>query len=163
MKTVARYRCQGDAFTLVEVAIALGVAGFCLVSIFGLLTVGLSSSQAATEQTVAQDILSTVVSELRATGAQTATSQHLDLAIPPNPVRDSQTSNLYFTSAGAFSFATDPRARYLVTITFLPTDASSGAGEKTATFASIKVSWPAAAGEAHAAGSVTVFEALDRN
>ncbi len=159
MKTRTSPHASLAAFTLVELALALGLASFCLVSVFGLLSVGFTTSQAASAQTSAQGLVSTIVSELRATAAQASTSQHLGLSIPPNPVTAPQVASLYFTGSGVLSSAADPQARYLATVTFLP----NGAGEKAATLAQIKVSWPAAAKVENAAGKVSVFEALDRN
>lgn len=46
-----RGRASLAAFSLVEVTLALGVTGFCLIAILGLIPVGISSNQAASEQT----------------------------------------------------------------------------------------------------------------
>lgn len=67
------------AFTLVEVSLALGVASFCLLSIVGLLPVGLTSNQASIEQTMAVNISSAIVSDLR-------TAQPMGAKLEP-PVR----------------------------------------------------------------------------
>lgn len=53
------------AFTLVEVTLALGIAVFCLVVVFGLLTVGLNTSAISVEQTNAVNLLSVVANDLR--------------------------------------------------------------------------------------------------
>lgn len=54
------------AFSLVEVTLALGVAAFCLIAVFGLVPVGVQTNRHATSQTVATNILSSVVSDIRA-------------------------------------------------------------------------------------------------
>src|SRR5436309_7561378 len=54
------------AFSLVEVTLALGVAAFCLIAVFGLVPVGVQTNRNATSQTVATNILSSVVSDIRA-------------------------------------------------------------------------------------------------
>jgi Tfp pilus assembly protein PilV len=54
------------AFSLVEVTIALAVVVFCLVTILGLLAVGINSTQASTVQTSATNILTAVASDLEA-------------------------------------------------------------------------------------------------
>src|SRR5436189_2271292 len=54
------------AFSLVEVTLALGVAAFCLIAVFGLVPVGVQTNRNATSQTAATNILSSVVSDLRA-------------------------------------------------------------------------------------------------
>ena len=54
------------AFSLVEVTLALGIAAFCLIAVFGLVPVGVQTNRNATSQTAATNILSSVVSDLRA-------------------------------------------------------------------------------------------------
>jgi hypothetical protein len=53
------------AFSLVEVTLALGVAGFCLIAVFGLLPVGAQINQRAISQTAATAILSDVIVAIR--------------------------------------------------------------------------------------------------
>ena len=50
-----------NAFSLVEVTLALGIAAFCLLAIFGLLPVGIKSQQNAIGQTVAAGIATGIV------------------------------------------------------------------------------------------------------
>jgi uncharacterized protein (TIGR02598 family) len=54
------------AFSLVEVTLALGIAGFCLIAVLGLVPVGVQTNRNATSQTAATNILSNVVSDIRA-------------------------------------------------------------------------------------------------
>ena len=54
------------AFSLVEVTLALGIAAFCLIAVFGLVPVGVQTNRNATSQTTATNILSSVVSDIRA-------------------------------------------------------------------------------------------------
>ena len=53
-------------FSLIEVTLALGVAAFCLIAVFGLVPVGVQTNRNATSQTTATNILSSVVSDIRA-------------------------------------------------------------------------------------------------
>ena len=63
------------AFSLVEVTVAIGIAAFCLIAVFGLMPVGVQTNRNATSQTAATNILSSVMSDLRASPpAQNATS-----------------------------------------------------------------------------------------
>ena len=55
------------AFSLVEVTLALGVAAFCLIAIFGLMPVGVQTTRNATSQTTSTNIVAAVVADLRAT------------------------------------------------------------------------------------------------
>ncbi len=70
------------AFTLIEVSLALGVAGFCLTTILGLISVGLNSNQASSEQTVSSDIAKAVMADLRATPAGAQTSPRFGFTVP---------------------------------------------------------------------------------
>jgi Tfp pilus assembly protein PilV len=67
MKTYRITQRSTVAFSLVEVTIALGVAGFCLIAILGLLPAGLNTNQNSVRQTTANGILSSIVADLRAT------------------------------------------------------------------------------------------------
>ena len=54
------------AFSLVELTLAIGIAAFCLIAVFGLIPVGVQTNRNATSQTAATNILSSVVSDIRA-------------------------------------------------------------------------------------------------
>jgi len=150
------------AFTLIEVTLALGVASFSLIAIFGLLPVGLMSNQATIEQTAAGSILSAVSADLRATPPSTSgtTSAEFSIPIPAHPVTSSSTT-LYFTSNGQSSNSPtgNPNTTHRLMVSFLP----NGSGTNGATLVDLRVTWPAAAAPANAAGSVQTFVALNRN
>ena len=141
------------SFSLVELTLAIGVAAFCLIAVFGLLPVGVQTNQAAISQTAAASILSAVVVDLRATPGASDTSAQFGI----NFASSSQT--LYFGEDGRSISAADG-PRYRLTITFPP----NPAGIHTARFATLKISWPAAADPAvtQPAGSVETFAAFDR-
>ncbi len=159
-----RPRPASTAFSLVEVTLALGVAAFCLIAIYGLLPIGVSSSQASMEQTVANGLVAAVASDLRATPRQTvpnspqAVTTQFNLPIPSNgPTASTTTRTLYFTADGQPETALQPDSHYLLTLTF------SAATGRAATLADVKVSWPAPATLANASGFVETFVAMDRN
>lgn len=146
-------------FSLVEVTLALGVAAVSLLVIFSLLPIGLQTNQRSAEQTACVDILSAVAADIRATPRGAASSAQFNIAIPPNPVTGpTSIAPIYFDSTGRV-VSSDITARYRVTITFL----NNGAGARTATFADLKATWPAAATMAAAQGSAEMFAAFDRN
>ncbi len=153
----------GSGFSLVEVTLALGVAAISLLAIFGLLPVGLQTNRNAIEQTTAVNLLSAVIADLRATSPTTprgeaAISSQFRINIPPNPVTAPTTVTLYFTGEGQSSTSLIPESRYRLTVIFLP----NGPGSRSATFAGLKMTWPAA----HLTvpeGSAQLFTALDRN
>jgi len=150
---------KATAFSLVEVSLALGVAAVSLLVIFSLLPIGLQTNQRSLEQTASVDILSSVVADLRATAHRVSASTQFAISIPANPVTSSTNHPpLFFNATGGLVSSADD-ARYRLTITFL----NNGGAAKTATFANLKVSWPASATVANAQGSAEVFAAFDRN
>jgi len=156
------------AFSLVEVILALGIATFCLVGLFGLLPLGLNTSQSAIGETNASGILSAIAADLRATPStnppgQAVTSQQFGIQIPANPVGTSSSScTLFFTSDGQSSASIQPASQYRVTVSF-PTNSGSTTALKNATYAELKVTWPAPVPATSAAGAVDTFVALNRN
>ena len=155
-------RAQRAGFTLVEVTLALGVAAFSLLAIFSLLPIGLQINQRSVEQTASVDILSAVTADLRATPATNprggdAISTQFGISIPL--AGGTGTTTLFFNTAGQSATSQQADSRYRVTVTFV----SNGGGSKTATFADLKSTWPAAASIANARGSAEMFAAFDRN
>ena len=91
-------RRTSAAFSLVEVALATGIAGFCLLAVFGLVPLGVSTGQTASDQIAANSILTHVLADLRATpmtsppgGAATSKEYKIPIGTP---------EVLYFGSAG---------------------------------------------------------------
>lgn len=150
--------------SLVEVTLAIGVVSFAMIVVFGLLPVGLNSSQNSIEQTAANDVLAAVATDLRATPPTSppggvAVSARFGIAIPANPVTSSPSPTvLYFDGDGTCSNSQTATSRYRMEVTFLP-----NAKERAATRALLKVTWPAPASPANAAGTVSMFAAFDRN
>lgn len=154
------------AFTLVEVTIALGVAAFCLLAIFGLMQSGLVSEKATIGQTVANDLLSTVFADLRSTPATETVSQVF--LIPLNEMDLTKAQTLYFDEAlkptGALGAAPTAESRYRATIGIK----APAPGVEAPTLARIVVSWPSASDPdpkvwpGKAGGTVEVLTALDR-
>lgn len=153
-----------QAFSLVEVTLALGIAAISLLAIFTLLPVGIKTNQIAIEQTASTDVLSAIAADLRSTPVTTprggaTTSPRFTINVPANPVGSSTSATLFFTTEGQFSPSLTTNSRYRVTVTFLP----NGNGTRTATLVDLKATWPAAATIANAAGAAEMFVALDRN
>ena len=158
---------KNAAFSLVEVTLALGIAAFCLIAVFGLMPIGVQTNRNATSQTAATNIIAAVVADLRATtktsGTWTGTSSQFCI-----PLGTSRT--LYFDSEGRCSgdlagstspcgVTWDPalQTRYRVNITFPSTG--------NLTYAQLKVTWPAAADPVTTTpgGAVEMLAAFDRN
>jgi uncharacterized protein (TIGR02598 family) len=165
------------AFTLVEVTLALGVAGFCLLSIVGLLPVGLTSNQASIEQTMAVNVSSAIVSDLRTAQPMGAiSSPRFGLPIPAAGGASSM-HTVYLASDGTATAVDNPPvttgssvSRYRATVLFYPPQISAqSAGQRTATEVRVLITWPALAdanyknAPANYTGSYEAETALDRN
>jgi len=64
---VPKSTTRTGAFSLVEVAIAMGIASFVLISLLGLMTVSMDASRRSYEDTTVASLAQTVVSELKTT------------------------------------------------------------------------------------------------
>jgi len=136
--------CLG--FSLVEVTLAVGIAAFCFVTVLGLMSTGLQTQQASSEQTIATAILSAQAADLRAAvryppglqnqlnDQQRTLNNHWALVSTPD--------TLYFTINGMQTGGVSPSsppadAAFRMTLTYLrpPTETTS--------LASMTVSWPA--------------------
>jgi type II secretory pathway pseudopilin PulG len=173
---ISRRVSHAAGFSLVEVTLALGVAAFCLVAVLGLLPTSLKTQQASIQQTTANQITSTIFSDLRA-----------DIRLPPGleskvcgedpnePCawgdlhghwRDVATPfTLYFTNEGKQtgdlngSPPADAVFRATIIYRFPPSE--------TTTLAAITVTWPAKINPDDPstgvpAGSVTALMAVNR-
>jgi Tfp pilus assembly protein PilV len=161
------------AFSLVEVALALGIAAIALVAIIGLIPVGLNSNQASSEQTAAAGLAAAIVADLQATPVEVppVAKSSLRYAVPL-PVSGSAMHSFFLQEDGAqagtmdanIDASTDPRYRATLFITAPP-----AANQKTATLVRILITWPAVADPQAAAlpsrysGAYEVVTALNRN
>jgi len=147
-----------SAFSLVEVTLALGIAAFCLIAVFGLIPVAALTNRNAISQTRATNIMASVVADLRATPNANPTSTQFVITF-------GACKRLYFNSEGQVvsSGVCDPSttapatSRYQVNVTW------SDSGWSQLRYADVKVTWPAAATVANASGSTEIFAAFDRN
>jgi uncharacterized protein (TIGR02598 family) len=130
-----------SAFSLVEVTLALGVAAFCLIAIFGLIPVGVQTNRNATSQTRAANIMAAVSADLRATPNANSTSSQLGITFGTN-------TTLYFDESGQFTTSFSANSRFQLNVKW---------------YADVKVTWPAAATPANASGSTEMCVACDRN
>jgi uncharacterized protein (TIGR02598 family) len=144
-------KVSGAGFSLVEVTLALGIAAFCLIAVFGLVPVGVQTNRNATSQTAASNIMAAVVADLRATPKVNSTSAQFGITFggPPNP------AILFFDSTGQYSVSQTANSRYRLTLTW--------SGSATLRYADVKITWPAAATVANASGLAEMFAAFDRN
>ena len=142
------------AFSLVEVALALGVAAFALLAIMGMLPTTLKTQQASIQQTTANQIISQIFSDLRADVRLPPGQASKACPDPPDPNQPYQwdqlhghwrnvatPDTLYFTNeakqTGTINGSppADAVFRAKITYRFPPTETTS--------LADITVSWPA--------------------
>lgn len=143
---------SSSSFSLIEVVIAIGVASFCLIAVFGLLPVGVRTNQNAISQTAAAGIASAVIADMRATPKAAPASAQFGVTF-------GSARTLYFDNEGGFSTSLNAASRYQLNITF----PSNGGLPYLASFAELKVSWPAGADPTKAIGSSEIFAAFDRH
>jgi hypothetical protein len=134
------------------VTLALGIAAFCLVVLFGLLPLGLNSSQSSIQQTAAASMAKAIISDLRATPSATPPITSSTSAIFGIPIPASGQGNARHTlflradgtTGGALvdtnaSAAANPLCR--ATLYFYP----PATAQRTATSVRILITWPAMA------------------
>ena len=160
---------KSSAFSLVEVTLALGIAAFCLIAVFGLMPVGVQTNRNATSQTAATNIMAAVVSDLRATPNANTTSTQFGIAFGTNATRyfdsrgqcacDSGGLQKYNAITNSCSDTWNPalQLRYQLNLTW------SSSGWNGLRYADVKVTWPVAATPANAIGSAEMFAAFARN
>ncbi len=166
-QNVKHPRPETNAFSLVEITLALGVAAFCLLAVLGLLAAGLQTQRASVQQTTASQVLSEFAADLRASvryppglvdklnDQQRTLKGHWALVGTPDTI--------YFTNEGWQTGGLTPSnppadAVLRLTLTYLrpPTE--------TTALANIKVTWPAQVDPVTGtpAGSVETFIAINR-
>jgi uncharacterized protein (TIGR02598 family) len=145
------FSSKNAAFSLIEVTLALGVAAFCLIAVFGLMPVGVQTNRNATSQTAATNIVAAVVADLRATPNPPRINTSVQYQITFGTAKA-----LYFDGAGQFTTSLGPNSRYQLNVIFPWTSGNTYGAD-------LKVTWPAAATSANASGSVEMFAAFDRN
>ncbi len=89
------WNCKNASFSLVEVTLALGIAAFCLIAVFGLMPIGVQTNRNAASQTAATNIISAVVADLRATPKTSTTSSQF-------AIQFGQSKDLYFNGYWRF-------------------------------------------------------------
>src|SRR5438874_6748048 len=99
------------AFSLVELTLALGVAAFCLLAVFGLMPLGVQTNRNATSQTAATNIVAAVVADLRGTPKTATTSTQFGITFGTN-------ATLYFDSSGQFTASLGANSRYRLNVTW---------------------------------------------
>jgi uncharacterized protein (TIGR02598 family) len=142
---------RAAAFSLLEVVLALGVAGFCLIAVLGLLPVGVQTNRNASSQTAVSNIIATVVSDLRTTPTAAMTSPEFAITFDAE-------KTLFFDASGKASPSLGADSSYRLNVTW-------NAAPTGLHYAVLKATWPAEVDPATTppGGSVEIFAAFDRN
>jgi len=164
------------AFSLVELSVALGVIVFCLLTIIGLLAVGITSTHSSTVQTSATNILTAVSSDLEAipnvtpndpvikgTVAQPAHnsgSPIYGLFLPAGGAGATSTYKFYVGDNGLTN--SSAAAAFCQVNIWVTASSTNTAPVHQETFAHVLVSWPAAAQYTNAQGYVENVVAINR-
>jgi Tfp pilus assembly protein PilV len=146
-----------EAFSLVEVTLALGIFVFAGIGLVGLLTVGLQNDQDSKLKlqaaTVAEDLFST----RRASPTNDLTTVQLNFPLPPlTTATNNFASATYLSADGQTTDATHARFGFLYKIT--PSFYSVPTGNTTSGFSSVYMCfyWPAQANATNNAGHYDV-------
>lgn len=130
--------CKGSppilvrAFSLLEVAIALGVVSFALVAVLGILPIGMGAASDVVQFTAASQIAGAIDCDLRNSSLTNTNSAFYRIPLGQG------TNDFYFDSLGNTSTAATAKFRARVTIN-PPVGAVSGS------YVSILLAWPAGA------------------
>ena len=141
-----------NAFSLVEVVIAMAVFVFSIPILVAVMPVGLDANRFSQQKTAAVDLCSSIESDLRGTSAAAIASPLYGIPVPPAPsatvpVPETTTCVLYDVYNGGTSTFSPPSppsvptgSQYRFTITITPAVATS---PNDPAIANIVVTWPA--------------------
>jgi uncharacterized protein (TIGR02598 family) len=159
-----------SGFSLVEVTLALGVVVFCLLTIMGLLALGINSTQTSAVQTSATNILTAVSADLQSTpnitaayspasarGSIAETSPIYGITVPASGTTASATPTTIYIGEDGQTVASPGSALYRLTVW---TTGSTTTTQET--LIRLMITWPAVAPYTAAQGSVENVIALNR-
>lgn len=140
---------SGDrGFSLIEVALALGIAAFVLMVLLGMLPIGLTNHRNAERETQAASLLSTVVTDLKNSPTNQATAI---LNLSPNPLASAAavtTTNYFAENEQKVTQAADALCR-------VELQAAAAGSQGRGVF--VRVTWPAQAPAGKEAGAVETY------
>jgi len=139
------------AFSLVEVALSLGIISFSLLGILALLPVGIGTHNTSVRQTAAANLLTSIIADLRAAPASGVSPRY------SLNVREEQLTPLYLDENGAPVEPGDASARFRLELRL----SQPSAGSRNATLGALSIHWPAVGGKP--LGTVSAFIALNQN
>ncbi len=157
MKAHAR---SAAGFSLIELTVALGVAAFCLITVFGLIPVALMTQQASVRQTTATAIISQIVADLGAAARLPPGQQSKQFSLKGRWAANATPDQLYFMTDGTFIVGSTNQSTVPTNAVFGATVTYLKPPTETTSLADITVTWPAQS--AVPTGSVETFAAINR-
>ena len=152
------------AFSLVEVTLALGIAAFCLLTVFALLPVALKTQQASSQQTTANTIATQIVADLSAALRLPPGQQSKQFNLRGHWAQAQTPDVLYFVKDGTFVPGSTNQTNAPATAVFRAIVTYLQPPTETTSLADITVTWPAAVDPTTGtpAGKVETFAAINR-
>jgi type II secretory pathway pseudopilin PulG len=167
------FACRRCGFSLIEVTLALGIAAFCLLAVFGLMPIAVQTNRNATSQTAATNIIASVIADMRATTS--SRSPQYGITLGTNVTRyfdstgqcacDNAGLRRFNSGTGSCSDTWNPalQLRYRLDVTFSQQNPTPTPPAIPTIYADLKMTWPAAATTANANRSAEMLVAFDRN
>jgi len=141
-----KFRHRGVvAFSLVEVTLAIGVFSFCLISLVGLMPVGLTAVKSAHEEAAAVNCLSYLATSIRKAGADVSGTNYVALGCFSNSLSWSLGGSDFATTLSPLSMGGTPAATGFDQRLVARVEIHPPAGPATPGSARISVAWPQSA------------------
>jgi uncharacterized protein (TIGR02598 family) len=156
MKTKKTNTGKNDGFTMVEVALALGIVGICIATMQGLIPAGIRVARDSTEQTACTTMMAAVATDLRYSASGSSSTPRFGITFPDSG--SSSATNIYLMEDGSQTLdAKNARFGVSVGLSNAPSSTVS-----SLTSAKIKVFWPSTASIGKEQGSVETLTAFNR-
>ena len=159
-----------SGFSLVEVVIAMGIAAFCLVAIFGLIPAGLKTNKESVAETTAAGLAGRIAADLRSTPSLSSASPLYGLNVSPAAGVAPMIQTVFLKDDGSTNAVTAMGVNYRATVVVSnPNTAGKTPPGRLADVARILISWPAVADPnptlppTNFTGSFGTVIGLDRN
>ena len=141
-----------EAFSLVEVTFALAIVVFCMVTVFGMLAVGVTTTQTSSSQTIASQVLNGISADIQSTpqihGASSSPVYNIPLPLyTKTAITTPQATPLYIDEDGTTN-TSSAGARYRLfywTTSAATNNTANPPGNTRETLVRLILAWPAGA------------------
>ena len=140
---------KNEAFSLVEVVVAMGIFTFCFLTLIALLPIGLTSNKSSHDRMIVADLCGSIESDLKGTATATNASPINGIKFPAASANSSVslTNTLYdtYTTSGTTTFSTTVTSSSQYRFTIVLTAPPTGTNPNDPFVANILATWPAQA------------------